>query len=122
MAWDLLLSGGYAGLNVDEVAERAAVAKTTLYRRWPTKQALVADVLFERAAHTVLGPGGGSQALSAKGARQVGQLVYLAAAPAGAARRLDAFNNPARFGHAAVSRKLPLAPFFAAGALLALVA
>ena len=26
-AWDLLLARGYAGLNVDEVAERAAVAK-----------------------------------------------------------------------------------------------
>lgn len=41
VAWDLLLTGGYAGLNVDEVAERAAVAKTTLYRRWPTKDHLV---------------------------------------------------------------------------------
>src|SRR5260370_6732089 len=36
-AWDLLNARGYAGLNVDEVAERAAVAKTTLYRRWPTQ-------------------------------------------------------------------------------------
>ena len=32
VACDLLLTGGYAGLNVDEVAERAAVAKTTLYK------------------------------------------------------------------------------------------
>jgi AcrR family transcriptional regulator len=37
VAWDLLLTGGYAGLNMDEVAERAAGAKTILYRRWPTK-------------------------------------------------------------------------------------
>ena len=36
-AWDLLHAGGYAGLNMDEVAERAAVAKTTLYRRWPRR-------------------------------------------------------------------------------------
>jgi AcrR family transcriptional regulator len=41
VAWDLLLAGGYEGLNVDEVAERAAVAKTTVYRRWPTKDHLV---------------------------------------------------------------------------------
>ncbi len=40
VAWNLLLTGGYAALNVDEVAERAAVAKTTLYRRWPTKDHL----------------------------------------------------------------------------------
>jgi AcrR family transcriptional regulator len=43
-AWDLLHAGGYAGLNLDEVAERAAVAKTTLYRRWPTKDHLVVAV------------------------------------------------------------------------------
>jgi AcrR family transcriptional regulator len=39
--WELLPARGYAALNVDEVAERAAVAKTTLYRRWPTKDHLV---------------------------------------------------------------------------------
>lgn len=43
-AWDLLHAGGYAGLNMDEVAERAAVAKTTLYRRWPTKDHLAVAV------------------------------------------------------------------------------
>ena len=45
VAWDLLLTGGYAGLNVDEVAERAAVAKTTLYRRWQTKDHLAIAVV-----------------------------------------------------------------------------
>jgi len=45
VAWDLLLTGGYAALNVDEVAERAAVAKTTLYRRWPTKDHLAFAVV-----------------------------------------------------------------------------
>ena len=33
-------AGGYAALNMDDVAERAGVAKTTLYRRWPTKDHL----------------------------------------------------------------------------------
>ncbi len=45
VTWDLLLAGGYAGLNIDEVAERAAVAKTTLYRRWPTKDHLAVAVV-----------------------------------------------------------------------------
>jgi len=45
VAWDLLRAGGYTGLNVDEVAERAAVAKTTLYRRWPTKDHLIIAVV-----------------------------------------------------------------------------
>jgi AcrR family transcriptional regulator len=39
-----LLSGGYAGLAIDEVARRAGVAKTTLYRRWPTKDHLAVAV------------------------------------------------------------------------------
>jgi AcrR family transcriptional regulator len=32
---------GYAALRVDEVAARAGVNKTTVYRRWPTKPELV---------------------------------------------------------------------------------
>ncbi len=44
-ARDLLLSKGYAGLSIDEVAERAGSAKTTLYRRWPTKDHLILSVI-----------------------------------------------------------------------------
>ena len=43
-AWDLLHAAGYAGLNLDEVAERAGAAKTTVYRRWPTKDHLAVAV------------------------------------------------------------------------------
>jgi AcrR family transcriptional regulator len=44
VAWDLLAADGYPGLNIDDVAERAGVAKTTLYRRWPTKDHLAVAV------------------------------------------------------------------------------
>jgi AcrR family transcriptional regulator len=43
-AWGLLRAGGYGALNLDDVAERAGVAKTTLYRRWPTKDHLATAV------------------------------------------------------------------------------
>lgn len=36
---------GYVGLRIDDVAELASVSKTTIYRRWPTKSALVVHVL-----------------------------------------------------------------------------
>lgn len=41
----LLEERGYRELSVDEVAERAGVAKTTVYRRWPSKGALVAAAI-----------------------------------------------------------------------------
>jgi AcrR family transcriptional regulator len=45
VALELLREKGYRELNVDEVAERTGVAKTTVYRRWPTKGALVAAAI-----------------------------------------------------------------------------
>ncbi|MHC3818213.1 TetR/AcrR family transcriptional regulator [Streptomyces sp. DT9] len=44
-AGELLLGHGYDRFSVDEVAVRAGVAKTTLYRRWPTKDHLVVAVV-----------------------------------------------------------------------------
>jgi AcrR family transcriptional regulator len=36
---------GYAAFTVDAVAEAARVAKSTIYRHWPTKLRLIADAL-----------------------------------------------------------------------------
>ncbi|MEV6839565.1 TetR/AcrR family transcriptional regulator [Streptomyces sp. NPDC051133] len=44
-ALELLLDRGYDQFAVDEVAARAGVAKTTLYRRWPTKGHLIVAVV-----------------------------------------------------------------------------
>ncbi len=41
---------GMEGLRIAEVAARAGVAETTVYRRWPTSTALVADAVTELAA------------------------------------------------------------------------
>ncbi len=42
---ELLLEAGYRGLAMEAVAARAGVGKTTVYRRFPTKRALVAAQL-----------------------------------------------------------------------------
>jgi AcrR family transcriptional regulator len=42
---DILVEEGYTALTVEAVAARAGVGKTTLYRRWPSKDLLIADAL-----------------------------------------------------------------------------
>ncbi len=39
----LLETSGVGGFSVDEVARRSGVAKTTIYRHWPTRERLVLD-------------------------------------------------------------------------------
>ena len=38
---------GYAAATVERIAAAAGVAKTTIYRRWPTKGALIVDCLLD---------------------------------------------------------------------------
>ncbi|MEV0650704.1 TetR family transcriptional regulator [Phytomonospora sp. NPDC050363] len=38
---------GYAGATMDRIAAAAGAAKTTLYRRWPSKGALIVDCLLD---------------------------------------------------------------------------
>jgi AcrR family transcriptional regulator len=49
-AQDLLLERPFAELRMEHVAARAGVAKTSLYRRWPSRGALAAAVLADLAA------------------------------------------------------------------------
>ena len=44
-AGDLLMEVGYDAMSYDDVARRAGVHRTTVYRRWPTKPELVADAV-----------------------------------------------------------------------------
>jgi AcrR family transcriptional regulator len=46
---ELLLERGFDGLTIEAVATRAGVGKQTIYRWWPSRPALVADVMLEDA-------------------------------------------------------------------------
>jgi AcrR family transcriptional regulator len=51
---------GYADLSLESIARRAGVHKTTVYRRWGTRESLILDVLRQRASDVVPVPDTGS--------------------------------------------------------------
>ncbi|WP_459548177.1 TetR/AcrR family transcriptional regulator [Nocardia sp. X0981] len=52
-AGDLLAEKGFAHLDLAEVAGRAEVGKTTVYRRWRTPTGLIADLLVDMAEQSL---------------------------------------------------------------------
>lgn len=57
---ELLEQVGYHALQLTDVAERAGVNKSTVYRRWPDKARLVADVMADFADEQVPVPDTGT--------------------------------------------------------------
>lgn len=71
---ELLLERGFDGLTIEAVAARAAVGKQTIYRWWPSRPALVADVMLEDA-DKILASVDYTDDVSADLVRWVGRLV-----------------------------------------------
>ncbi|WP_437779065.1 TetR/AcrR family transcriptional regulator [Sorangium sp. So ce1097] len=59
-ALEELASAGYRALRIEDVATRAGVNKTTVYRRWPTKEDLVRAALLSVTDEKVVPPNTGS--------------------------------------------------------------
>lgn len=57
---ELLAEVGYDALSMEEVATRAGVHKTTVYRRWPTKAELVSTTVRELSERSVVVPDTGT--------------------------------------------------------------
>jgi AcrR family transcriptional regulator len=55
-----LAEAGYSALSLERVARRAGVNKTTLYRRWGTREELVLEAMLERAGEHISVPDTGS--------------------------------------------------------------
>ncbi len=71
---ELLLERGFDGLTIEAVATRAGVGKQTIYRWWPSRPALVADVMLEDA-DKILASVEHTDDVSADLVRWVGRLV-----------------------------------------------
>ncbi|TDD91837.1 TetR/AcrR family transcriptional regulator [Actinomadura rubrisoli] len=57
-----LASRGYRGLTMDAVARGAGIGKAAIYRRWPSKEAMVIDVISRFAVDALPMPDTGSLA------------------------------------------------------------
>ena len=55
-----LAAAGYAALSLESVARRAGVHKTTLYRRWGTREELVLEAMLDKAGAHISIPDTGS--------------------------------------------------------------
>lgn len=51
---ELLGERGYAGVNIDAIARRSGVARSTIYRHWPTVAAVVFDAVSATVAPTAV--------------------------------------------------------------------
>ncbi len=94
----VLAQNGYAGLTIERIAERSGVNKTTIYRRWQTKETVLAAALDELASQEFPIPASGSidEDLRAFGRALVDFLTSDAPALAGIVRALfsDAGQEP----------------------------
>jgi AcrR family transcriptional regulator len=60
----LVEQGGYQAATIEAIAARAGVAKTTIYRSWPNRAALVVELLMQMA-HAAVPPPAGPDPLGA---------------------------------------------------------
>jgi AcrR family transcriptional regulator len=89
-----LADSGYAELTIEKVARRCGVHKTTIYRRWPDRESLVADAVIGRAAVEVPFPDTGD--IEADLRQLARSLVRFLNSPAGKALAAATLSDAAR--------------------------
>ena len=110
-AAEILRRDGYSRLTMEGVAAKSGVAKTTLYRRWPTRAALCIELYLEVAGRELHDPDTGSveddlrfivntvvhlQKRTVAGPAFVGLLAEAQANPTAAAKSLLEFSERRR--------------------------
>ena len=53
-ALDLVSDGGFRAVTIEAIAAKCGVAKTTIYRRWPNRAAVVMDAFMARVGDEAL--------------------------------------------------------------------
>ena len=78
---DILRHSGFYDFTIEEVADRAAVGKATVYRWWPNKGALIADAFASSTTRKLRFPDTGS--VYTDMSQQMRQVVKIFAGPMG---------------------------------------
>jgi AcrR family transcriptional regulator len=95
-AAEILRRYGYSRLTMERVAAESGVAKTTLYRRWPTRAALCMELYLEAAGRELHDPNTGNIAGDLK--QICNTVIYLqtrtVAGPAFIGLIAEALSNP----------------------------
>ncbi len=98
-----LTDSGYAALTVENVARRAGVHKTTVYRRWKDRESLVADAVTELAGTREPFPDSGD--ISADLHTLARSLVRFLASPAGQAVTAVTLSDAGRIPEVAAAQR-----------------
>lgn len=75
---ELLNERGLGGVSIDEISRRSGVAKTTIYRHWPTRADLLVDACARLTAPMTVPDTGGFQADLTAALTQLAQLLETA--------------------------------------------
>ncbi|KOG87000.1 TetR/AcrR family transcriptional regulator [Streptomyces varsoviensis] len=98
-----LLDRGYAELTVEGVAQRAGVHKTTVYRRWKTRESLVVDALAEHFTTDIPTPDTGALESDLRALAQA--LVQSMTDPVGKAVQTAMLSDAGRLPEVAEARR-----------------
>jgi AcrR family transcriptional regulator len=112
---DVLAHAGYASLSFEDVAAKAGVSRTTIYRRWPAKVDLVRAALLHMAEEHPVAPDTGAVRSDLLAGVRLKIATHLYERDAGLLRALMAeYGDPELVALARVVRQRFLQPFVAA--------
>ncbi|MFC3986528.1 TetR/AcrR family transcriptional regulator [Streptosporangium jomthongense] len=98
-----LVDKGYAALTVENVAQRAGVHKTTVYRRWKDRESLLIDALAEHMATDIPVPDTGAIETDLRALAR--SIVQAFTSPAGQAILAAMFTGAAHLPEIAAARR-----------------
>lgn len=98
-----LVDKGYAALSVENVAQRAGVHKTTVYRRWKDRESLLTDALAEHMAMDIPIPDTGAIETDLRALAR--SIVHTFTSPNGQALLAAMFTGAAHLPEIATARR-----------------